>query len=576
MATGIRPSEPDDVVESAPEHRALAWAAAASFAAILWLVRPIGLGILLGVLLAFLAQPACKRLSTRIGERLAVVTTVVAAGLGVAVTLGGLGWLFVARGTVLASELVAAVGPRGLIDRVAGQAGVLTQRFGLSSDDVREHVRGLAGAAAHSAEQLAAAIASATAHALLGLFFAMLTMHYILRNGERISKVIPNALPLRPAYTAALGAEFRRVGRSTLRGSIVTAIVQGIIAAIGYWITGVPEPIFFGAATAIASFVPLVGVMIVIVPASIGLALAGHVAAGIVELVWGIVLVVGVPDYVIRPRLVRGEAKVPAVVTFASLFGGVEVFGLAGLLVGPVLMALAIAVLRLYAAEMTARRRLEDPEGMRVACLIGEPTTENVMATTTGTGLRSQSEKPRDTHHWGVPMTIGVLLIIGGTFALFASFLTSIVSVIYIGIMLVAVGLFEIISAFRVRHAGPFFAYFLAGLLAVVVGGLFLYRPMASIASLTLLIAGYMSASGLFRGINALADRYPGWGWDVAYGVVAVALGIYVAASWPLSSYWVLGTVVAVEVIARGITLLAASWTLRDIDRGIPGAAAAG
>ena len=97
-------------------------------------------------------------------------------------------------------------------------------------------------------------------------------------------------------------------------------------------------------------------------PVSIGLGLAGHTAAAIVELVWGIVLVVGVPDYVIRPRLVRGEAKVPALVTFAALFGGVEVFGLAGLLVGPVLMALAIAVLRLYVAETTARRHLESPQ----------------------------------------------------------------------------------------------------------------------------------------------------------------------------------------------------------------------
>jgi predicted PurR-regulated permease PerM len=124
--------------------------------------------------------------------------------------------------------------------------------------------------------------------------------------------------------------------------------------------TGTGDPaMFFGAATALASFVPVVGVLLVIVPTSIGLAVSGHVVSAIIALGWGLVLVVGVSDYVIRPRLVRGEAKVPSIVTLAALLGGVEVLGLQGLLVGPVLMALAIAVLQLYAAETRARRHLD-------------------------------------------------------------------------------------------------------------------------------------------------------------------------------------------------------------------------
>jgi uncharacterized membrane protein HdeD (DUF308 family) len=174
-------------------------------------------------------------------------------------------------------------------------------------------------------------------------------------------------------------------------------------------------------------------------------------------------------------------------------------------------------------------------------------------------------------------MTIGILLIIGGTFALCASVLTSIVSVIFVGVMLLVVGVLEIISAFRVRHSGHFLMYLLAGVLALVVGGLFLYWPLASLASLTLLIAGYMFASGLFRGITSIVDRYPRWGWDLAYAIVALALGVYIAGSWPFSSFWVLGTVVAAEIIVRGIALVAASWVLRDIEHGksVPGGFAA-
>jgi uncharacterized membrane protein HdeD (DUF308 family) len=169
------------------------------------------------------------------------------------------------------------------------------------------------------------------------------------------------------------------------------------------------------------------------------------------------------------------------------------------------------------------------------------------------------------TESWGVPMTLGVLTIICGVFALFASVLTSIVSAVMIGSLLVAVGGLEIAAAFRIRHTGPTLLYSLAGLLTIVVGALFVCRPLAGMASLTLLIACYMFASGLFRGVTAIADRYPGWGWDFAYGLTAIMLGVYVSASWPVSSLWLLGTVVAAEIIVRGCALVAASWVLRDI-----------
>jgi predicted PurR-regulated permease PerM len=86
------------------------------------------------------------------------------------------------------------------------------------------------------------------------------------------------------------------------------------------------------------------------------LILAGHPARGALELVWGTVMVGIVSDYVIRPRLVGGGGHLPSLVTFAALLGGAEVFGLKGLIVGPVLMSLAIAILRLYATEARKRR----------------------------------------------------------------------------------------------------------------------------------------------------------------------------------------------------------------------------
>lgn len=165
-------------------------------------------------------------------------------------------------------------------------------------------------------------------------------------------------------------------------------------------------------------------------------------------------------------------------------------------------------------------------------------------------------------------MIIGIMLVVGGTAALFAAMLTSLISVLYMGFMLVIAGVLEMISAFRVRHTGPHLVYLLAGLLAIVVGALFIYHPLASLASVTLLLAGYLFASGMFRGLAAIVERHPRWGWDLAYALVTLGLGIYVAASWPLSSFWLLGTFVAIEIIARGISLVSAAWALREVEHG--------
>lgn len=189
------------------------------------------------------------------------------------------------------------------------------------------------------------------------------------------------------------------------------------------------------------------------------------------------------------------------------------------------------------------------------------------MATTTETDTQVRRTR-EDRASWGVPMIVGILLIIGGIFALSAAMLTTLVSVIFLGVLLLIVGVVEIVSAFSRRRSPSFLLYFLAGLFTVVVGALFLWRPLASLASLTLLFTLYLFASGLFHCLTSLADRYPRWGWDLVYGLVSIALGVYIVASWPVATLLILGVIVAIEIIARGAALVAASWVLRDIQHG--------
>jgi len=181
----------------------------------------------------------------------------------------------------------------------------------------------------------------------------------VLQNWTTLARRAEIMLPLRPRDTRALFDEFRRVGRTVLLGTVLTGFAQGLLGAIGYLVTGVPEAAVLGALTTVASVLPGVGTLLVWVPAGLYLILTGHVGMGIAELIYGSVVVVGVSDYIIRPRLVSEHGNIPALLTFIALFGGLEVFGLVGLILGPVVISLAVALLRIYEREASARRAAE-------------------------------------------------------------------------------------------------------------------------------------------------------------------------------------------------------------------------
>ncbi|MDB4946749.1 MAG: putative Membrane protein [Labilithrix sp.] len=354
---GLTPEEEDAEV-SREEHGALKWAALVAALAIAYLVMPIGIGILLGMLIAFVMQPVYGRLKPRLGGAWSALAVVSGSMLVLAGAAFAAAWLFVTKGVLLARELIDVAGPGGMGDRVLGWVGARTARIGIGPEELTRRARHFAESAATRTASEANVVIGAFATGLLGAFFAMLTMHYILRNWESVALRAQETFPLRPDYTRALFAEFRRVGRTTLMGTIVTGLVQGVLATMGFLIAGVPEPIFFGVATAVASLVPAVGTMLVWVPAGVVLIAVGRPGAGTFELIWGTVMVVAFSDYYVRPRLVGGESETPSLITFAALFGGVEVFDLKGLILGPVLMSLALAVLRLYATETRLRRHI--------------------------------------------------------------------------------------------------------------------------------------------------------------------------------------------------------------------------
>jgi predicted PurR-regulated permease PerM len=337
-------------------RQVLAWFAGGAVVMIAWLAHPFATGLLLGALMGFTLQPVHARLANWSGRpTLASVVIVVAAGLAIVGSVAAFVSVFVTQAVAFTTVVREGLKPGGALAAWVSTVTAWLGYFGISPEALVQRLRAAAGDIASGSAALAGTVAAVTAGSLLGLFFALLTMHVILRHWARIIATAAEVSPLRREDTRALLEEFRTVGRITLSGTVVTGVTQGALAAIGFWVTGVPQPLFLGIATAIASLVPAVGTLIVWVPAGLYLLAIGSLGAGVVELAWGALVVVGFSDYVIRPRLV-GDEGMPAILTFLALFGGLEVLGLPGLIAGPVLMALAVAVLRLYAREARGGR----------------------------------------------------------------------------------------------------------------------------------------------------------------------------------------------------------------------------
>ena len=346
------------VVPSALQRRALGGFALASAFALIWLAMPVGSGLVLGTLLAFSLLEMYERLSRKFGRRgLVAVALALAAGLLITGALSLLFYLVVERGILAANTIVHGFDPGGPLQTLLVRIQDSTRDTPIGPIDVVTRAREGAAAAAAKLTTWAARLAGVTFDVLLTLFFTIMTTSFVLRHWSELTARAERSLPLHPAHTRIVLAEFQKVGSEVFIGTLLTGVAQGVLAAIGYALGNVPEAMLLGALTAVCSLVPAVGTLIVWVPVGIALIVAGRLATGLFVLVWGVLVVSVLCDYVIRPKLVGGEGQVPTLVTFISLFGGVEVFGLVGLILGPVIASVALALLRTYDREVS--------EGMR-------------------------------------------------------------------------------------------------------------------------------------------------------------------------------------------------------------------
>ena len=192
---------------------------------------------------------------------------------------------------------------------------------------------------------------------LLHIFIALFAMYYMFVEGKDMLAALKKALPLRGEDSERIMKNFDELIFATIHGAIVIAILQGILAGIGYFIFGITSPILLTMLTIIASFIPFLGAALVWLPVSISMLINGIItsnnslmlrAGGL--MLYG-ALVVSTIDNFLRPKIVGKRARVHPLVILLGVFGGLALFGFVGIIVGPFLLTLFIASLRIYEQE---------------------------------------------------------------------------------------------------------------------------------------------------------------------------------------------------------------------------------
>ena len=177
----------------------------------------------------------------------------------------------------------------------------------------------------------------------------LITMYYLFKDGSRFVSRVMYLTPLPNKYDRKLFTKFREVSKATILSSLLTAVIQGTLGAIAFFIVGYPA-FFLGVGTAIASLIPIVGTALVWLPVAIILAISGNWGLAIFMVIWG-VLVIGLSDNLIRTKIIESKANIHPLFVFFSIFGGLAAFGFLGIIFGPLILAIILTVIHIYELE---------------------------------------------------------------------------------------------------------------------------------------------------------------------------------------------------------------------------------
>ena len=339
--------------------------AALAAVALYWILKPFFGPILWALLLAFLLHPVNARMRKRLGGKkrhgaaallmtaLVAVAIVIPAGL-IAIAFAGQAADLIERLGDLASRYRIArpsdVVRLPVIDRVVHW---LADNTPVTVDQVQEWIVGGLRTALEFSLANSKFVFLGALGALVGLFLMLFILYFFFRDGEEMVSRGMSLVPLNERRKRRLENHIAEVTRAVVYGNVMTALVQGTLVGIAFWISPLPSPVVFGVIGAICSLIPALGTGLVLAPAAVVMAFQSEWGWTIFLIVWA-VGVVGLADNFLRPIFISGRARISTLPVFVGAIGGVAAFGPIGLFIGPIVIALVLAIVRFAEEDRAA------------------------------------------------------------------------------------------------------------------------------------------------------------------------------------------------------------------------------
>jgi predicted PurR-regulated permease PerM len=312
------------------------------------IVSPFLAPLAWAAVLVVLTYPAYERLARRTGATTAAVAATLGVLLVIMVPLIFVMIAFVRQG-VQAVHAFQIKFESGHFVAATHLWERLQERFpSLGSDNFADSVQEYGQKAAAFVAAKMGTVLQHTAVFLFHLFVTMLVMFYLYRDGESLLVRFREILPFAGVNRDRMLVDARELIFASVTSSLLAAAAHGVFGALAFAIAGVNAPVFWGVMMGFFSLIPVVGGALIWVPLAISLVISGHLVRGVVVLVL-CGLIVAVVDNLLRPWLISGRTQMGGLLVFLGVLGGIEVFGLLGLVLGPLVLAMASILLEVYA-----------------------------------------------------------------------------------------------------------------------------------------------------------------------------------------------------------------------------------
>jgi predicted PurR-regulated permease PerM len=345
------------------EHQGFLLLLAAVTLAFAWVLYPFYGAVLWAVVVAVLFAPVYRRLLQSMQGRasLAAAVTVLIIIAMVILPLAMIAASLVQEASSLFAKMQSGEYDFGsylqrIIDALPAWATGLIERLNLTDfSALREQLKSGLMKGGQALAPQALSIGLNTFDFMIGLGIMLYLLFFLLRDGRALADRIKEAIPLQGAQKAALFARFADVVRATVKGGILVAMVQGTLGGIAFWFLGIHAALLWAVLMAFLSLIPAIGATLVWLPVAIYFLATGAIWQGVGLILYG-VLVIGLVDNLLRPFLVGKGSKLPDYVVLISTLGGIEVFGLNGFVVGPLIAAMFMVSWEIFAVSRRTPR----------------------------------------------------------------------------------------------------------------------------------------------------------------------------------------------------------------------------